>query len=71
LAIHLLNQTLDRVESLLKIVVHKFKENLVRTYATKGLIERMKRNKIVIQELYELKLVLGFCNVNGNLIIQK
>jgi hypothetical protein len=56
---------------LLKIVVHKFKENLVRTYATKGLIERMKRNKIVIQELYELKLVLGFCNVNGNLIIQK
>jgi hypothetical protein len=34
LSIHLLNQTPIRVEPWLKVVVHKFKNNLPRTYAT-------------------------------------
>jgi hypothetical protein len=34
LATHLLNQTADRVEAWPKVVVHKFKSNLSRTYAT-------------------------------------
>jgi hypothetical protein len=36
LATHLLNQTADRVEAWPKVVVHKFKSNLPRTYATEG-----------------------------------
>jgi hypothetical protein len=47
LEIHLLNQTPDRIEPWPK-VVHKFKSNLPRTYATKDWVERRKRKKIVI-----------------------
>jgi hypothetical protein len=60
LAIHLLNQTRDRVESWPKVVVHKFKENLLQTYAIEDWVERKKRKKIVIQKLHELKLVHCF-----------
>jgi hypothetical protein len=31
---------------------------------------RKKKNKIVIQELYEPKPILGFCDVKGNVIKQ-
>ena len=34
LVIHLLNQTLERLESWLKVVFYKFKSNLPRMYAT-------------------------------------
>jgi hypothetical protein len=70
LSIHLLNQTPDRVEPWPKVVVHKFKKNLPRTYAIEDWVERRKRKKIVIQELYELRLHLGFCDVDGNVIKQ-
>jgi hypothetical protein len=66
LAIHLLNRTPNRAEKWPKVVVHKFKENFPRTYATEDWVERRKRKKIVIQELHEFKPALGFCNVNGN-----
>jgi hypothetical protein len=68
LAIHLLNRTPNRAEKWPKVVVHKFKENLPRTYTTEDWVECRKRKKIVIQELHELKPALGFYDVNGNMI---
>jgi hypothetical protein len=70
LATHLLNQTPDRVEPWPKVVVHKFKNNLPRTYAIHDWVERRKKKKIVIQELHELRPHLGFCDVDGNVIKQ-
>jgi hypothetical protein len=68
LATHLLNQTADKVEAWPKVVVHKFKSNLPRTYATEDWVERRKRKKIIIQELHELRPHLGFCDNAGNVI---
>jgi hypothetical protein len=70
LAIHLLNQILERLEPWPKVVVHKFKSNLPRTYATKDWVKRRKRKKIVIQELHELKPLYRFCDDDGNVIKQ-
>jgi hypothetical protein len=70
LAIHLLNQTPERLEPWPKVVVHKFKSNLPRTYATEDWVERRKRKKIVIQELHELKPLYRFCDDDGNVIKQ-
>jgi hypothetical protein len=68
LATHLLNQTVDREEAWPKVVVHRFKSNLPRTYATEDWVERRKRKKIVIQELHELRPHLRFCDDDGNVI---
>jgi hypothetical protein len=70
LAIHLLNQIPERLEPWPKVVVHKFKSNLPRTYATQDWVERRKRKKIVIQELHELKPLYRFCDDDGNVIKQ-
>src|SRR5450759_456536 len=51
LAIHLLGQTPGRAERWPKVVVHRLKSVLPRTYATEDWVERRKRKKIVIQEL--------------------
>jgi hypothetical protein len=70
LASHLFNQTADKLEPWLKVVVHKFKSNLPRTYATEDWVKRRKTKKIVIQELYELRPLYGFCDDDGNVIKQ-
>jgi hypothetical protein len=70
LATHLLNQTPNRVEPWPKVVVHKFKSNLPKTYATEDWVERRKTKKIVLQDLHELRPHLGFCDDDGNLIKQ-
>jgi hypothetical protein len=69
-AIHLLNQTTDKLNPWPKVVVHKFKSNLPRTYAIEDWVERRKKKKIVIQELHELSPLYGFCDGDGNVIKQ-
>ena len=66
LAIHLLGKTPGRHENWPKVVVHRFKSNLPRTYATEDWVERRKRKKIVIQELHAIKPLYGFCDESGN-----
>lgn len=70
LAIHLLGETPGRLERWPKVVVHRFKSNLPRTYATEDWVERRKRKKIVIQELHALKPHLMFCDESGSVIKQ-
>jgi hypothetical protein len=70
LAIHLLNQTPERLEPWPKVIVYKFKSNLPRTYAIEDWVEKRKRKKIVIQELHELRPLYRFCDDGGNVIKQ-
>ena len=70
LAIHLLDEIPGRLERWPKVVVHRFKSNLPRTYATEDSVERRKRKKIVIQELHVLKPHLMFCDESRSVIKQ-
>ena len=47
LAIHLLNQTADRLEPWPKVVVHKFKSNLPQTYVIEEWVKRKKMNIVI------------------------